>query len=264
MEEKEQQIKSKSRVSERGEVFTAKREVNAMLDLVKRETMRTDSRFLEPACGNGNFLAEILRRKLKAAERQSVPPRKKRPIAREFERKSVLSVSSVYGVDILLDNIESCRKRLFDIWKNEYKRVCLVQPDENCEKTVKFILKRNIVCGNALSMKKVDSNGNDTEQPIVFSEWTFISESKMQRKDFVFDKLLSGEYDAKKIEERKSQNSSFVQGELFPNLSAQQELFPLSSFQNENKEEESEKTDDEGEFVFSCVSDYRRLWEYDK
>ena len=58
------QVKSKQRVADHGEVFTAEREVNAMLDLVKQETERIDSRFLEPACGDGNFLAEILRRKL--------------------------------------------------------------------------------------------------------------------------------------------------------------------------------------------------------
>lgn len=58
------QVKSKQRVADHGEVFTNPREVNAMLDMVKQETERIDSRFLEPACGNGNFLAEVLRRKL--------------------------------------------------------------------------------------------------------------------------------------------------------------------------------------------------------
>lgn len=66
----EKQIKSKKRVADHGEVFTAEREVNAMLDLVKQETERVDSRFLEPACGDGNFLAEILRRKLKEVRRK--------------------------------------------------------------------------------------------------------------------------------------------------------------------------------------------------
>ena len=71
------QIKSKKRVADHGEVLTADREVNAMLDLVKQETERVDSRFLEPACGDGNFLAEILRRKLEAAKKRAIPPRKK-------------------------------------------------------------------------------------------------------------------------------------------------------------------------------------------
>ena len=65
----EKQVKSKQRVADHGEVFTAEREVNAMLDLVKQETERIDSRFLEPACGDGNFLSEILRRKLAVVKR---------------------------------------------------------------------------------------------------------------------------------------------------------------------------------------------------
>ena len=68
------QVKSKQRVTDHGEVFTADREVNAMLDLVKQETERVDSRFLEPACGDGNFLAEILHRKLEAAKKRAIPP----------------------------------------------------------------------------------------------------------------------------------------------------------------------------------------------
>ena len=67
---KRSQTKSKQRVADHGEVFTSEREVNAMLDLVKHETERIDSRFLEPACGNGNFLAEILRRKLNVVKRR--------------------------------------------------------------------------------------------------------------------------------------------------------------------------------------------------
>lgn len=94
------QVKSKQRVADHGEVFTADREVNAMLDLVKQETERVDSRFLEPACGDGNFLAEILRRKLEAAKKRAIPPRKKKPLPLEFEKQSVIAVASIYGVDL--------------------------------------------------------------------------------------------------------------------------------------------------------------------
>ena len=99
----EKMIKSRERVADHGEVFTGEREVNAMLDLVKQETERVDSRFLEPACGDGNFLAEILRRKLVAAKRRAIPPRKKKPLPMEFEKQSVIAVASLYGVDILID-----------------------------------------------------------------------------------------------------------------------------------------------------------------
>ena len=115
------QVKSRERVAEHGEVFTAEREVNAMLDLVKQETERVDSRFLEPACGDGNFVAEILRRKLEAAKKRAIPPRKKKPLPLEFEKQSVIAVASIYGVDLLIDNVIACRQRLYDIWNAEYE-----------------------------------------------------------------------------------------------------------------------------------------------
>ena len=112
-----QQIKSRQRVTEHGEVFTAEREVKAMCDLVKQETERIDSRFLEPACGTGNFLTEILARKLATVKRLY----KSNPY--DFDRYSVLAVSSIYGVDIMQDKAKECRKRLFAIWEKEYKSV---------------------------------------------------------------------------------------------------------------------------------------------
>lgn len=102
------QVRSKKRVTDHGEVFTNDREVNAMLDLVKHETERIDARFLEPACGNGNFLAEVLRRKLNVVEQRY----SKSQI--EWERYAVIAVSSIYGVDILEDNAQECRERLFN------------------------------------------------------------------------------------------------------------------------------------------------------
>ena len=114
MEEHTKQVKSKKRVADHGEVFTNQREVNAMLDLVKHETERIDSRFLEPACGNGNFLAEVLRRKLQVVDHRYG----KSQI--EWERYAVIAVSSMYGVDILEDNAQECRARLFDIFDTSY------------------------------------------------------------------------------------------------------------------------------------------------
>jgi len=108
------QVKSKKRVTDHGEVFTSEREVNAMLDLVKQETERIDSRFLEPACGTGNFLVEILRRKLKIVENRY----KKSQL--EFESYTVIAISSIYGVDILEDNVVECRNRLFEIFDEKY------------------------------------------------------------------------------------------------------------------------------------------------
>ena len=103
------QIKSKERVAERGEVFTAEREVNAMCDLVANECLRPDSRFLEPACGDGNFLAVILKRKLAELRRKY----KKSP--RDYEKQAIVAIGSLYGVDIMNDNVEACRERLYKI-----------------------------------------------------------------------------------------------------------------------------------------------------
>lgn len=178
------QTKSKERVREHGEVFTAEREVKAMCDLVKDETERIDSRFLEPACGDGNFLAEILKRKLAVVRKKYG----KSPL--DYERNSLLAASSIYGVDILQDNVAACRARMFEIWNKEYTAVCKKECDDQTRDAVRFILSRNIVCGNALTLKCVDENGNDIDEPIIFSEWAFITGSMLQRSDYTFAELL--------------------------------------------------------------------------
>ena len=178
------QTKSKERVREHGEVFTAEREVKAMCDLVKDETERIDSRFLEPACGDGNFLAEILKRKLAVVRKKYG----KSPL--DYEKNSLLAASSIYGVDILQDNVAACRARMFDIWNKEYTAVCKKECDDQTREAVRFILSRNIVCGNALTLKCVDESGNDTDEPIIFSEWAFITGSMLQRSDYTFAELL--------------------------------------------------------------------------
>ncbi len=238
------QVKSKQRVADHGEVFTAEREVNAMLDLVKQETERVDSRFLEPACGNGNFLVEILRRKLEAAKRRATPPKKKYPLPLEYEKQSVIAITSLYGVDLLADNALACRKRLFEIWDNEYQAVCKEDVSEECQKAVKFILEKNIVCGNALSMKKVDEQGNDTDEPIIFSEWAFVMGNNMQCKEFRFDKLLAGDYIPKPDHVlEKTEQESYSQIGLFSAL---------------------EPPSNEGEFLTSYIANYRRIQDYGK
>ena len=183
----QQQVKSKQRVADHGEVFTAEREVKAMCDLVKDETERIDSRFLEPACGDGNFLAEILARKL------DVVKKKYRRSAYDWERNSLLALGSMYGVDILADNCEACRARLFEIWNKEYKSVCKKECNDDTRAAARFILSRNIICGNALSSHCVDENGEDTSEPIVFSEWTFPrNDAFIYRKDYIFEHLING------------------------------------------------------------------------
>ena len=174
-----QQVKSKKRVNEHGEVFTAEREVNAMLDLVKQETERIDSRFLEPACGNGNFLAEVLRRKLVVVEDRY----SKSQI--EFERYAVIAISSIYGVDILEDNATECRERLYQIFENSYTNIYKKLCKDECLRSIRFILNRNILWGDAL-----DFTNPVTKEPIVFSEWSAVNGNLLKRRDFVFKFLV--------------------------------------------------------------------------
>ena len=176
----DRQVKSKQRVADHGEVFTAEREVNAMLDLVKGETERIDSRFLEPACGEGAFLKEILRRKLAVVKKQYG----KNPY--DYERYSVLAVTSIYGVDILEDNAEICRQNLFDIWNKEYTKNAKNQANDQCRETVRFILQKNILCGDALTMLTNDGT------PIVFAEWNLVTGDQIKRRDYEFAELLDG------------------------------------------------------------------------
>ena len=184
-EQQRSQIKSKERVSERGEVFTAEREVNAMLDLVANECLRPDSRFLEPACGDGNFLSAILKRKLTELRRKY----KKSP--RDYEKQAIVAIGSLYGVDIMNDNVLACRERLYSIWDEEYTAHCKGDASDEVREAARFIIGRNIINGNALTLMCVDEDGTDTSAPIVFSEWTLISGTQMQRSDYTMSDLLT-------------------------------------------------------------------------
>lgn len=177
------QTKSKQRVRDHGEVFTAEREVKAMCDLVKDECERIDSRFLEPACGNGNFLAEILTRKLATVKKLY------KSNSYDYERYAVLAVSSIYGVEILADNAEECRKRLFELWNKEYTAICKKSANDETRDAVRYILSKNILCGNALTLMCVDENQKDTDVPIVFPEWSLLG-TKLKRRDFRLDVML--------------------------------------------------------------------------
>jgi len=151
-----------------------------MLDLVKQETERIDSRFLEPACGTGNFLAEVLKRKLHIVLKRYSKSQV------EYERYAVLAISSIYGIDILSDNVAACQNRLFDIFDEQYRTLYTTKVKEECKKTVRFILSKNIVWGDALTL----SSATDKNTPIVFSEWSPVNGSMMKRRDFTFAELL--------------------------------------------------------------------------
>jgi hypothetical protein len=176
----ETQVKTKRRVADYGEVYTAPREVNAILDLVKQETERIESRFLEPACGNGNFLIEVFTRKLaKIAARYG----KNRL---EYERYTVSAVASLYGIDILEDNVRECRGRLYNYFTVHHINLFGLFPNDNLPNTVKYILDRNIVWGDALTLQTV----GEKPMPIIFSEWSLLMGGMVKRRDFSFFELL--------------------------------------------------------------------------
>ena len=166
-------VKSKQRVADHGEVFTPAWMVEAMLDLVKSETERIDSRFLEPACGNGNFLVQILRRKLAAVELKYGKS--------DFERRhyALLGLMCVYGIELLPDNIADCRENLLDIFAGYLN----LDPADDLYRAAFYVLSQNLVHGDALTMRA------QCNRPITFAEWGYLGKGRFQRRDFRFDSL---------------------------------------------------------------------------
>ena len=166
-------VKSKQRVADHGEVFTPAWMVEAMLDLVKAESERIDSRFLEPACGSGNFLVQVLRRKLAAVELKYGKS--------EFERRhyALLALMCIYGIELLPDNIVDCRANLLDIFA-EYLHL---DEADDLYRAAFYVLSLNLIHGDALKMRTHD------DQAISFAEWGYLGKGKYQRRDFRLDAL---------------------------------------------------------------------------
>lgn len=194
-------IKSKTRVADHGEVFTPTWMVEAMLDLVRGETDRIDSRFLEPACGSGNFLVRILQRKLAAVEAKFGKS--------DFQKQhyALLGVMCLYGIELLADNITECRANLLEIF-GDYLN--LDESDELCRAAL-YVLSQNLVRGDALTMRTNDS------QPIIFAEWGYLGKGRFQRRDFRLDVLTgSAAFSAK--------------GSLFANLGKHEIFTPTKTY----------------------------------
>lgn len=183
---KPKQTKSKERVADFGEVFTAEKEVNAMLNLLPQTIWnKITNTFLEPACGTGNFLAEILSRKLDAVlELLSAKKIKKKHQAFNYSFHAVQAVSSIYGIEILTDNCNECRERLLNLFTEHYQ-TNFKDADPNVTRVVEYLLSKNIVNHDALF---------DKDNPIIFSEWRFIGEM-VTRRDFLYGELVNdGDY----------------------------------------------------------------------
>lgn len=188
----EHQVKSKQRVADHGEVFTPAWMVEAMLDLVKGETQRMDSRFLEPACGSGNFLVRILQRKLTAVELKFGKS--------DFEKRhfALFSLMCTYGIEFLPDNIAECRANMLEIFADYLK----IEESDDLYLAASYVLSQNLVHGDALTM--LTSHG----QPITFAEWGYLGKGKFQRRDFRFD-ILTG------MSTHSEQGSLFAKHEIF-------------------------------------------------
>jgi len=171
-------LKTRQRVIDHGEDFTPPGLVRDMLDLVAHECERIDSRFLEPACGNGNFLAEVLRRKLLTVSKRSGRNRSK------WERDAILALCSLYGIDLLADNIAECQNRLLADLSATHEAKFKEQLPDPARRAAAFILAKNIVQGDALTL--INSDG----QPITFPEGSPVNGSMLKRRDFAYGHLL--------------------------------------------------------------------------
>ncbi len=195
-------IKSKQRVVDHGEVFTPWWMVEAMLDLVKGETERIDARFLEPACGSGNFLVRILQRKLAAVELKYAKS--------DFEKQhfALLGLMCAYGIELLADNIAECRANMLEILADYLN----IDESDELYRAASYVLSQNLIHGDALKMRASDG------QPITFAEWGYLGKGKFQRRDFRLDTL--------------TQSSTFsAEGSLFAHLGKHEIFTPTKTYQ---------------------------------
>jgi hypothetical protein len=198
-------VKSKQRVADHGEVFTPAWMVEAMLDLVKGETERIDSRFLEPACGSGNFLVRILQRKLAAVESKFGKS--------DFEKRhyALLALMCAYGIELLPDNIAECRANMLEVLAGYLN----IDESDEMYRAGFYVLSQNLVHGDALTMRTPDGT------PITFAEWGYLGIGKFQRRDFRFDVLTgSSAFSAQ----------GSAQGSLFGHLGKHELFRPVKTY----------------------------------
>lgn len=193
-------VRSKQRVADHGEVFTPAWMVEAMLDLIKAETERIDSRVLEPACGSGNFLVPVLERKLAAVELKFGKS--------DFEKRhyALFGLMCVYGIELLDDNVAECHKTMLGILADYIG----LDEQDDLYRAAAYVLSQNIVHGDALTMRTSDAN------PITFAEWGYLGKGRFQRRDFRYDTL--------------TQMSSFGEDTLFGDLGKHEIFTPTKSY----------------------------------
>lgn len=175
-------VKSKERVKNFGEVYTPSNIVNKMLDLdgIKECSYSIDKTFLEPSCGNGNFLIEILRRKIETVEKLD---------KEQYDLNLIQAISTIYGIDIKMDNIKESRDRMLDIIKEKYKEFNNSELSNELMRVIKFVLKKNILCGNTLEGLEYKGNEIKTDKELLITEWKFNGD-KVTRSEIAFNNLI--------------------------------------------------------------------------
>ena len=195
----EQLVRTRQRVVDHGEVFTPSWLVEKMLDLLGGEADRIDARVLEPACGSGNFLVPVLRRKLATVQLRFA--------ASEFERRhhALLALMSTYGIELLQDNAEECRTNLL------VELVDFLGPgaSDDWQSAAQAVVNLNVVQGNAIDMTTASGG------PITFPEWGYLGKGRFQRRDFRYDML--------------TQRSS-IEGTLFAELEEHDVFIPVRTY----------------------------------
>jgi hypothetical protein len=205
-------VKSKQRVADHGEVFTPEWMVEAMLDLVKGETERIDSRFLETACGSGNFLVKVLMRKLAAVELKYGKS--------DFERRhfALLALMCIYGIELLPDNIAECRANLLEIFAGYIN----LQETDDLYRAASYVLSQNLVHGDA--MKMVTHDG----EALTFAEWGYLGKGKFKRRDFRLESLTQMS-SLRKIDPKLNHNGR-EQTELFAEIASHEVFQPTRDY----------------------------------
>lgn len=181
----EKLIKSADRVKDHGEVFTPKWVVDKMIDQpeIAAKVKSLTATFLEPSAGEGAFLVEILDRKLKYAAQLSKS-------AHEFGNYALMALSTLYGIELLEDNVEMLVMNMKDTFTDNYRELMADEyqekPDQKVYNSAKVIIRANMAQGDAL--KKIDTSGN----PIIFSKWQSIGKTKVQRTEHTFEAIVNG------------------------------------------------------------------------
>jgi hypothetical protein len=195
-------VRSKQRVADHGEVFTPPELVEAMIGFVRDESERIDSRFLEPACGSGNFLVPVLRHKMVTVNARYGKS------GFEKRHQALLALMSVYGIELLSDNVAECRKNLLEVFVDAGR----VEDEDELQAAAANVLILNIIHGDALSMTTCDPR----PEPITFAEWAYLGRGKFHRRDFSFDTLV--------------QMSSLGEGTLFADLRKHEVFTPAKDY----------------------------------